>query len=254
MGRWLIGVVLLALWASPARACPERDGAAVASREQARPTTPTAPNEREARDERAVSEADARCEGAGCEGRRRAGAVDADLGAVHEPSPSDFGPGFLLMVMAPAIAILMIPIGLALWLMWFLRRRRGSLEPATREPISLLVVEQLARAMQRRGGVLAVLGVTGVPVLVGMQMAELGWAPTPTVIVSTIVACVGLRGFFVARGMLRMIESADQPTAELIGAAVILHRREEEMHVEISLGALDRARRYAVPRSIAKRA
>ncbi|MBC8022468.1 MAG: hypothetical protein H7Y14_05075, partial [Burkholderiales bacterium] len=38
-------------------------------------------------------------------------------------------------------------------------------------PVSLLVVEQLARGMQRRGGVLAAIGLVGVPVTMIAQLA-----------------------------------------------------------------------------------
>jgi hypothetical protein len=70
---------------------------------------------------------------------------------------------------------------------------------ATPVPTSLLVAERIARAVQRRAGVIATVGIVGVPALVVMHSSSLA-------ILSTIVGCVGLRSFFIARGMLELIE------------------------------------------------
>ncbi len=122
-------------------------------------------------------------------------------------------------------------------------------------PISLLIVEQLARATQRRGGVQAAIGIVGVPTMVVMQMAP-GAPPWGLgAIVLTILACIGLRGFFVARGVLATIEQTGQPvTAELDGRTLILRRATEETQLDVSPAAVARLRRHAVPRSIARRA
>jgi hypothetical protein len=107
--------------------------------------------------------------------------------------------------------------------------------------------------MQRRGGVLAAVGITGVPALVGMDMGTLA-------IISTIVGCVGLRGFFVARSALRLIEPSEPSglaghdvVAEALGPTVVVRGPAEEVRIDVTPRALAAARRHAVPTSIAKR-
>ena len=144
------------------------------------------------------------------------------------------------------------------YLVIHLRRMREA-RSAVAQPVSLLVVERLARAVQRRGGVIAAVGVVGVPALVVMGLG-------PLAIISTIVGCVGLRGFFVARGVLQLIEhvassggdgepsAASEPaTAEVLGHTVIVRSPCEEARLDVSPRALAAARRHAVPTSIANR-
>ncbi len=126
-------------------------------------------------------------------------------------------------------------------------QRVRARDGAMTEPISLLVAERLARAVQRRAGVLAAVGVVGVPALVIMEVA-------PLAIVSTIVGCIGVRGFFIARAVLQLIErGGDQVTAEALGPTVVVRGSGDEAQLEVAIDALARARRHAVPRSIAKR-
>jgi hypothetical protein len=138
---------------------------------------------------------------------------------------------------------------------------------ATPVPISLLVAERIARAIQRRAGVIATVGIVGVPALVLMHTSSLA-------IVSTIVGCIGLRSFFIARGALALIErapagaaapgdtaapsigerAASAPiTAEVLGQTLIVRRSDEEVSLDVSPRALAAARRHAVPTSIATR-
>jgi hypothetical protein len=138
-------------------------------------------------------------------------------------------------------------------------RRVREARFAVAEPVSLLVVERLARAVQRRGGVLAAVGIVGVPALVVMHVG-------PAAIISTIVGCIGLRAFFIARGALQLIEEAAAPggegepgatrapaTAEVVAHTLIIRRGEEETRLDVSPTALAAALRHAVPMSIATR-
>ena len=123
-------------------------------------------------------------------------------------------------------------------------------------PISLLVAERVARAVQRSAGVIATVGIVGVPTLVIMNISSLS-------ILSTIIGCIGLRGFFIARTMLQLIERAPvaragapgaaRTTAEVDGHTMIVRSGDEEASLDVSPRALAAARRHAVPTSIAKR-
>jgi hypothetical protein len=139
-----------------------------------------------------------------------------------------------------------------------LRRVRDA-RFAVAAPVSLLVVERLARAVQRRGGVVAAVGIVGVPALVVMHISS-------AAILSTIVGCIGLRAFFVARGALQLIERVAPPSsegdpatpgapvnAEVLGHTLIVRRGDEETRLDVSPRALAAARRHAVPTSIATR-
>jgi len=135
-------------------------------------------------------------------------------------------------------------------------------------PISLLVAERVARAVQRRAGMIATIGLVGVPSLVVMHIASLA-------ILSTIIGCIGLRGYFIARSMLQLIERG-QPreggehrsplasleaagpramptTAAVLGRTVTVHSADDEVSLDVSARTLAAARRHAVPTSIAKR-
>ena len=125
-------------------------------------------------------------------------------------------------------------------------RRVQARDAAVAEPVSLLVVERLARAVQRRAGVLATVGVVGVPALVIMEAA-------PLAIVSTIVGCIGVRGFSIARAALQLIERGDQVTAEALGPTIVVRGPAGEVQLDVPIGARARARRHGVPRSIAHR-
>jgi hypothetical protein len=138
---------------------------------------------------------------------------------------------------------------------------------ATPVPISLLVAERIARSVQRRAGVIATVGIAGVPALVVMHTSSLA-------ILSTIVGCIGLRSFFITRGMLQLIErvppgvaassegvtgaasigeraGAAPITAEVLGQTLIVRGSDEEVSLDVSPRALAAARRHAVPTSIA---
>jgi hypothetical protein len=145
------------------------------------------------------------------------------------------------------VVFLAIPLAMV-WLVRYFQRMRARRE-AIAEPISLLVAERLARAVQRRAGVLAAVGITGVPVLVGTDLGTLA-------IISTIVGCVGLRGFFVARAALGLIEPSGtgghEVVAEALGPTVVVRGPAEEVHIDVTPRALAAARRHAVPTSIAK--
>lgn len=231
MARWLIGVLVLALSASPARAAcwagAWQDALdAIDAIRNSRPTTPTRAEDRVVR---AACGPDEAC-APGLAPRRTSPMVDGS---------------FVLIVLAPVLAIGLVPLALVMWLFWYLRRRRDADEIRRPEAISLLAVERIARAIQRRGGVLAAIGIAGVPVLAAAQSL--------TAIASTIVACVGIRGFCVGRALLRLIEGP-AASAVRLGTTMIVHRGDDEMHVEVSALALARASRHAVPTSVAKRA
>jgi hypothetical protein len=148
--------------------------------------------------------------------------------------------------MAGAGLVLVCAVALILKIASYVQRVRAR-DAAVAEPISLLVAERLARAVQRRAGVLAAVGVAGVPALVIMEVA-------PLAIVSTIVGCIGVRGFFIARAALQLIErGGDQVTAEALGPTVVVRGSDGEAQLDVAIDALARARRHAVPRSIAKR-
>jgi hypothetical protein len=144
-------------------------------------------------------------------------------------------------------------------------QRVRDAELATPVPLSLLVAERIARAVQRRAGVIATVGIVGVPVLVVMHTSSLA-------ILSTIVGCVGLRSFFIARGMLALIERSgsagprsnaqrcgesiertSRTTAEVLGQTLIVRSADDEVSLDVSPRALAAARRHAVPTSIATR-
>lgn len=136
-------------------------------------------------------------------------------------------------------------------------------------PISLLVAERIARAMQRRAGVIATVGIVGVPALVVMHIASLS-------VLSTIVGCIGLRSFFIARSVLQLIErsplaaavpgeaatgeaATGEPrpgvaptTAGALGRTVIVRSGDAEVSLNVSPRTLAAALRHAVPTSIAK--
>lgn len=163
----------------------------------------------------------------------------------------------LLVLGMSLVAFVGIPLVLV-WLVRYFQRMRARQE-AIAEPISLLVAERVARAVQRRAGVLAAVGITGVPVLVGTDLGTLA-------IISTIVGCVGLRGFFVARAALRLIEPSEpsghsgpsgiaghEVIAEALGPTVVVRGPAEEVRIDVTPRALAAARRHAVPTSIAKR-
>ena len=116
-------------------------------------------------------------------------------------------------------------------------------------PISLLVAERVARAVQRRSGMIAAVGIAGVPALVVTHVASLA-------VLSTVIGCIGLRGFFIARSMLQLIEPADpgaaQATASVRGLTVTVQGADGEDSLDVSARALAAACRHAVPTSIAK--
>jgi hypothetical protein len=136
--------------------------------------------------------------------------------------------------------------------MWFWRVRQARL--AMPEAVSLLVAERLARVVQRQGGVLAAVGIVGVPALVTMNLG-------PLAIVSTVLGCIGLRGFFLARAVLQLIEQdprgvgrlSEPVTAELVGLTIVVRSVADEARLDVSLRALAAARRHAVPTSITRR-
>src|SRR5262245_52822915 len=84
--------------------------------------------------------------------------------------------------------------------------RMREVQRSVPAPVSLLVAERVARAVQRRAGMLAAIGIVGVPALVVMHISSLA-------ILSTIIGCIGLRGFFIARAALQLIERAPGGTA-----------------------------------------
>lgn len=143
------------------------------------------------------------------------------------------------------VVFLAIPLGIV-WLVRSFQRMRARHEGIA-EPISLLVAERLARALQRRGGVRAAVGITGGLVLVGTGMGTLA-------ILSTALGCVGLRGFFVARAALQMLEPAGHDVvAEALGPTVVVRGPDGVVWLDVTSRALAAARRHAVPTSIARR-
>jgi len=154
--------------------------------------------------------------------------------------------GLLFLGMA-AFAFIGIPV-MIVWLVRYFQRMRARQE-AVAEPLSLLVAERIARAVQRRGGVVAAVAIAGVPALVGMDRE--GFA-----IIATIVGCVALRGFFLARTALRLLEpsgAGHDVIAEAQGPTVIVRGPTEEVRLDVTPRALAAALRHAVPTSIAKR-
>lgn len=125
-------------------------------------------------------------------------------------------------------------------------RRVNALHDAQPEPLSLLVAERLARTAQRRGGVVAAVGIAGVPALVIMNV----WLPA---IIATIVAAVGVRRFGIARSVLEMVDAPDRVAAEAIGHIVVVRSPIQEVQLEVAPGALARERRRAVPMARAMR-
>jgi hypothetical protein len=123
-------------------------------------------------------------------------------------------------------------------------------------PVSLLVAERVARAVQRRAGMIAAIGVVGVPALVVMHVSSLA-------ILSTIVGCIGLRGFFVARSALQLIERAPggtaltgdanpgvPTTAGVLRHALIVCSGDEEVRLDVSPRTLASACGHGLPTSI----
>jgi len=125
--------------------------------------------------------------------------------------------------------------------------RRRALESAVAEPLASLVAERLVRAKQVRAGLAAVLGIAGISAFaVPLDSHD------TLLIVSAITACVGVRGFLVARAMLAMLESG---RAEVVCLAhrVVVRVGEAERSVDLDEASIFEARRrYAVPPSIAR--
>jgi hypothetical protein len=120
-------------------------------------------------------------------------------------------------------------------------RRVNALRDAVAEPISLLVAERLARASQRRGGVIAAIGIVGVPALVVMDM---GMLP----IISTIIGAIGVRRFGIARSVLQLIETPSyRVAAERIGHIVVVRSSITEVQLEVAPGELASELRRAIP-------
>jgi hypothetical protein len=72
-------------------------------------------------------------------------------------------------------------------------------------------------------------------------------------ILSTIIGCVGLRGFFVARAILDMIETG-KAEIEALGPRVVVRIGDAESHIDLTQGKIAAARRkHSIPMSIAKR-
>jgi hypothetical protein len=147
-------------------------------------------------------------------------------------------------VPAGGLALLTIA-GLSLLLMRHFRRV-GTLRDSLPVTVSLLVAERLARAAQRRGGVVGAIGIVGVPALVAMDLGLLA-------IISTVVAAIGVRRFGVARSVLQMVDAARNVTAEAIGHLVVVRSPLQEVHLEVAPGALARELRHAVPTARAVR-
>jgi hypothetical protein len=155
-------------------------------------------------------------------------------------------PGDTSLVLASAGLALACIVAVILGVASYVRRVRAR-DGAVAEPISLLVAERLARAVQLRAGVVATVGLVGVPTLVIMKTA-------PLAILSTIIGCIGVRGYFIAHAVLQLIErGGDQVAAEAVGPTIVVRGTGDEAQLEVSVDALARARRHAVPRSIAKR-
>jgi hypothetical protein len=183
------------------------------------------------------------------------------------------GSGGVYLLLSLGICVILagcVACVLGYLMMCFRRAREAHL--AIPESVSLLVAERLARGVQRRGGVLAAVGIVGVPLLVAMNVG-------PLAIVSTIVGCIGLRGFVLARGVLHLIENAARVggaspavapvdasaaaapagrtlapvAAEVVGLTVIVRSVADEARLEVTPRALAAARRHAVPTSVARR-
>ncbi|HET9624130.1 MAG TPA: hypothetical protein VFP84_22310 [Kofleriaceae bacterium] len=131
----------------------------------------------------------------------------------------------------------------------FFLARRADDPAADPEPISLLVAERLARRVRGRGGLLATLALLGgVPWFFATEHGFL-------VIASTIAGAIGVRSVVMARGVIRLIElGGDELRAEASERAVVLQRGDEHASIDIHVGELDRAMRFAAPIAIAKRA
>jgi hypothetical protein len=123
-------------------------------------------------------------------------------------------------------------------------RRVAAERAASPVPVSLLVVARLARAVKRRGGVVAAIGVVGVP---GFVVAGDGFPA----IVSTIVGCIGLRGLFIARTALRLVSARREAAiAEQLGPVVVVRGDGDEVRLEVGARAIGVARRHAIPASL----
>jgi len=154
-----------------------------------------------------------------------------------------------LWFVLPLVIVVLTSSSLAL--VFVLRRLRPS--ASTGKMISLLMVERLARAAQRRGGLLAAVGLVGVPTAMLMELQRGGSLLGLSAIVATIVACIGVRAFCVGRAVLTLVEHSGRSlTAELEGGTVILRHGDAELHFGVSRWALAGVRRDAVPRSIAR--
>jgi hypothetical protein len=160
------------------------------------------------------------------------------------PRPDDFTDEY-----RTPLAIIGIVLGIVavLAVMLFRHFRRvNAVARATPAPLSLLVVEKLARSVQRHNGVIAAVGIAGVPVTVAMGMG--GFA-----IISTLAACIGARGFFITRAALQLIEAGhDRVTAEAIAHIVVLRTTGNEVRFEVAPRAMAAALHRAIPTSIVK--
>jgi hypothetical protein len=184
------------------------------------------------------------------------------LPACAEPEHVRCGMGAALL---PLAVILVILVGGILFLIvLFLQylRRAWVGRNAASEPISLLAVERLAAAAQRRARVVAAVGVlAAIGVVSGPLRALLELLPfldsalviLPVVILPTTLVCLGLNGYFAARAMRRVIDPArGEATAEVLGRAVIVHGPAGKAELDVGSRVIAAARLHALPTSIAR--
>lgn len=118
--------------------------------------------------------------------------------------------------------------------------RVRSLGFAVAQPVSGLVAERLARAVQVRAGLVATVALVGVPTFFVMVDSMLS-------ILATVIACVALRSFFIARGILTMLDDR-AAEAEALGHRLVVRVGEAESHLDLTEDKIARARRkFSIP-------
>jgi hypothetical protein len=156
------------------------------------------------------------------------------------------GATFLVLTLGSIVSVAILMFVIVIVATRYAARWR-ALQSAAAEALSSLAGERLVRGTQVRAALAAVLGIAGVSAFA----VPLDRHPM-LLIISTIMACVGVRGFLIARAMLAMIESG---RAEVVSLAhrVIVRVGEAERSVDLDETRIAEARRrYTVPTTIAR--
>jgi hypothetical protein len=174
------------------------------------------------------------------------GAPEPTACGAYRPTRCGMGVMAAIFFVWPAMGVVAVLSLVVIASMHTARRRRArDLAEATPELTTLLVVERLARVMLRVHGVVIALAIGGVSALV---VAEL---PPLPVVVMALAGGRAVHGWLAARRVLQMVEQGTS-RPEIRGLRVAIRGGDREAHLDAWPRALARARRHAIPTSIAR--